>query len=132
MYLPTPLFESITARMKVSLHRGTPYVPCHLRLSEEAIEFGLGDGRGGPRITVPYAEIIYPYGFPANMGGVEAKDGTPLCYLGLIGTDGPIYLLGDTFIRSAYVVYDVDNRQVSMASVKPNRCRKANAYNVQS
>lgn len=67
---------------------------------------------------MPYKEIIYPYGFPANMGKVNADDGSPLCYLGLIGTEGPIFLLGDTFIRSVYVVYDVDHVQVLMAPVK--------------
>lgn len=118
MYLPSSLVESITSRMDVTYHQGFPYVSCALRQSRKSLEFGFGSNRYGPRITVPYAEIIYPYGFPANLGNVNDDDGSPLCYLGLIGTDGSILLLGDTFIRSAYVVFDVDHLQVSLAPVK--------------
>ena len=102
-------------------HQGTPYVSCDLRQSLESLKFGLGKRTQqgeGVHITVPYSEIIYPYGLPANIGYVNADDGSPLCYLGLIGTDGSILLLGDTFIRSAYVVYDVDHLQVLMAPVR--------------
>lgn len=107
--------------MSVIDRQGTPYVSCDLRQSPESLEFGLGKTtRQGKkvRITVPYSEIIYPYRLPADNGTVNADDGLPLCYLGLIGTEGSIFLLGDTFIRSAYVVYDVDHVQVLIAPVK--------------
>ena len=120
MYLPSSLVNKITSRMGAILYQGTPYVSCDLRQSPESLEFGLGKNGHGLRITVPYSEIIYPYGFPADRGNVNADDddGSPLCYLGLIGTDGSIFLLGDTFIRSAYVVYDVDHLRILMAPVK--------------
>jgi hypothetical protein len=124
MYLSPPLVELLTSRMGAILHQGTPYVSCDLRQSHESLEFGLGRKRHGPRITVPYSEIIYPYGFPANMGNVNDDDDSPLCYLGLIGTNGPTFLLGDTFIRSAYVVYDVDHLQILRAPVKHDRGRE--------
>lgn len=123
MYLPSSLVETLTLRMSPTLHQGTPYVSCDLRQSQESLEFGLGEDRDGPRIAVPYSEIIYPYGFPANMGKVNDDDDSPLCYLGLIGTNGSIFLLGDTFIRSAYVVYDVDHLQILMAPVKHEKGR---------
>ena len=128
MYLPTPLADSISSMMNASLYQGFPYVSCNLRESPEALEFGLGLNPGGPRITVPYSEIIYPYGFPANIGNVTASDGSPLCYLGLLGSPPgfPIYLLGDTFIRSAYLVYDVDNLQVLMAQARYDRRHEKN------
>jgi len=33
----------------------------------------------------------------------------------VIPTEGPIVLLGDTFLRSAYLVFDVDKEEVGMA-----------------
>ncbi|KAF3925647.1 Barrierpepsin [Orbilia brochopaga] len=37
------------------------------------------------------------------------------CYFGIIGMgDGSVLTLGDTFLRSAYVVYDMDNEEVSI------------------
>ena len=119
MYLPTSIASPIASRMNATMYQGFPYVSCNLRQSFEALRFGFGGkDRGGPVITVPYSEIIYPYGAPANLGNVTASDGSPLCYLGLIGTDSPIHLLGDTFIRSAYVVFDVDHLKVMMAPAR--------------
>lgn len=117
-YLPTAIAEGIASSMNATMHDGTPYVPCAFRQAHDSyVTFGFG-GPGGPNISVPYPALIYPYGAPANIGNVTDKDGRPLCYLGLIGTNGTIFLLGDTFIRSAYLVYDVDDRQVAMAPVR--------------
>ena len=119
MYLPQELADSVSAQMGASLYQGFPYVPCSLRQSnDEFLEFGFDNGVRGPRIRVPYREIIYTFGAPANLGNVTATDGTRLCYLGLIGTSGPIYLLGATFLRSAYTVFDVDKLEISMAQVE--------------
>lgn len=123
MYLPIPLANAVAADMNATTVQGFPYVDCALHNSSKALEFGFdADGsHTGPRIRVPYGEIIYPFGDPANIGNVTAEDGTELCYLGLIGNGGPprpIFLLGDTFIRSAYLVFDVDNLQVGMAPVR--------------
>lgn len=116
-YVPTALADSISSTMNATVHEGFQYVPCALRKAHDFLTFGFG-GPSGPNITVPYANLIYPYGDPANIGKVNAKDGSPLCYLGVIGTPGNIILLGDTFIRSAYLVYDAENMQVAMAPVK--------------
>ena len=115
MYLPSAIANAVAVQMSASMVNGTPYVSCHFRQSPDELEFSFASASVGPRISVPYPEIIYPFGYPANMGKVTAADGTELCYLGLIPTDGSIILLGTTFIRSAYVVYDVDSLEVSMA-----------------
>jgi len=117
-YLPTSIAEAIALSMNASMHEGTPYVPCAFRNAHDShVTFGFG-GPGGPNISVPYPALIYSYGAPANIGNVTDTDGSPLCYLGLIGTNGTIFLLGDTFIRSAYVVYDVDDQQIALAPVR--------------
>ena len=121
MYLPLDVADAVAAGMNATTYQGFPYVPCEQRSSSKSLEFGFdSNGKTGPRITVPYGEIIYPYGDPANIGNVTAEDGTELCYLGLIGTEGPVFLLGDTFIRSVYLVYDVDGLEVRMA--RPRYC----------
>lgn len=119
MYLPSALASSIAALMNSTTVQGFPYVPCSLKKAPEIISFGFG-GAGGPSISVPYSALIYPYGVPSNIGEINAPDGNPLCYLGVIGTGGNIYLLGDTFMRSAYLVYDVDNQQIAMAPASFN------------
>ena len=122
-YIPSALAQEIASSMNATMYHGTPYVPCAIRVVPYFLEFGFG-GPGGPSISVPYSALIYPYGYPSNISNVTDKDGTPLCYLGVIGTNGTIILLGDTFIRSAYMVFDVDNLQISMAPVKYDVCRE--------
>ena len=117
MYLPWELAQDISSTMNASTHFGFPYVPCAQRNVDSTLEFGFG-GASGPRIRVPNSALIYPFGAPSNIGRVTANDGTPLCYLGVIGENQTVFLLGDTFQRSAYLVYDVDNLQVAMAQAR--------------
>jgi hypothetical protein len=117
IYLPTDIATPFANQLGATEVNGTAYVECQLRQStkDQTLDFALG--WNGANISVPYPELIYPFGFPANMGKITAPDGTRLCYLGLLGSPGPIYLLGDPFIRSTYMVFDVDNLEVSMAQV---------------
>ena len=119
MYLPTSLYTSLTANMNATMHANTPYVPCTL-LSDESVSYTFQFGVDGPSITVPQPWLIFPFEYPpaGNPACVVADDGTKLCYLGVIPTEGPIILLGDTFIRSAYLVFDADNLVVGMAQAK--------------
>lgn len=120
MYVPPELYEAIAAPLNVTLqtYRNTSYVPCSLRSSPDSLhfEFAGKDGADGPQIRVPYSEIIYSFGMPANLGEVISEDGTELCYLGVLSNGGaPIFLLGYTFIRSAYVVFDAGNLEMRIA-----------------
>lgn len=118
MYLPTDLVTSIQADLNATMHEGTPYVPCVHQHNSDILELTLG-GPDGARIQVPYSSLLDPYGAPAARGPVTIN-GTDYCYFGVIATPGPIYLLGDTFQRAAYIVYDVDNQRVAMAQAKEN------------
>lgn len=117
MYLPWTLAQNISSALNASIHFGFPYVSCAQQKLDYTLDFSFG-GASGPRISVPHSALIYPFGAPSNIGPVTASDGIPLCYLGVIGVNGTFFLLGDTFMRSAYMVYDVDNRQVAMAQAK--------------
>jgi hypothetical protein len=102
IYLPSALADEIASGMDATMHEGTPYVPCSHHKIHDSLEFGFVV----PEDLKPASHILCRY--IHNLGNVTAADGTPLCYFGVIGTNGAIFLLGDTFIRSAYLVYDVD------------------------
>jgi hypothetical protein len=128
MYLPTALYNTISAPIS-PLYRTnpegnpTPYVPCRYRSPavSNSTAFGFSfpglPGATGPTIKVPLEEIIYPFGLPSNMGEVRGDDGEELCYFGIIPTDGPVFVLGTTFLRSVYAVYSGDGGEweISMA-----------------
>jgi hypothetical protein len=125
IYLPSSVVNAVLAPLNATTHKDngndTPYVLCSLRSSATALEFqlpGLEGAYAGPKIKVPYREILYPFGYPENVGEVRDEEGRELCYFGMIPTDGFVRLLGATFIRSAYVVYDAENLEVRMAQAK--------------
>lgn len=59
---------------------------------------------GGAKILVPLSELVLSYG---NQ-----------CYLGILESESSYVLLGDNFLRRAYVVYDLDDNEISLAQVK--------------
>lgn len=112
-FLPSYLVDAIISELGAvddSYNSGLIFVDCDWRTtrSNEFLTFGFG-GSGGPLIHVTLSEVIrslrnkYP-GSPFNN----------TCDLGIRATD-TVYLLGDTFLRSAYVVYDIDHNQIALA-----------------
>jgi len=70
-------------------------VPCNPPAG--SIDFTFGDKK---TIKVPYADLIWRYGTPN------------LCGLGLSVTTDNFFILGDSFLRASYAVFDLENRQV--------------------
>ncbi|KAK0609625.1 putative aspartic-type endopeptidase opsB [Lasiodiplodia hormozganensis] len=101
-------------------------VNCNIGDTGASIEFSFG-GSGGPTISVGMDEMVLPLtdteGNPARF----RDSGEEACIFGIEPAgDAPI-LLGDTFMRSAYVVYDLHNRQIALANTHFN----ATSSNVQ-
>lgn len=95
---------------------GNAYVDCGLLQSATgSLDFGFG-GSGGPVIKVPFGQFALPaydqQGYPLTF-----KNGKEACVLGIQPQtqSGLGVIFGDTFLRSAYVVYDLDNKQISIA-----------------
>lgn len=67
------------------------------------------------RIVVGPEEYLMNYNIGTNGQTeiVQDENGQDLCFLGFDASDDII--LGDTFIRSVYAVFDIDNKQVSLA-----------------
>ena len=87
-------------------------VACDLATSETVFTFIFG-GSQGPRINVPISDIISPREpFQEN---ITFTDGTPACGLAIEASPTYTTILGDSFLRSAYIVYDIDNRQIALA-----------------
>ncbi|MCJ1421446.1 hypothetical protein MMC32_007810 [Xylographa parallela] len=92
-------------------------VPCIAYLDYPAsLTFGFG-GPTGPRIVVPFSELLAKIDQPYTF-----HDGSQACIWGIQPTTEQINinLLGDTFMRSAYVVFDLDNLQISLAQTHFN------------
>ena len=88
-------------------------VPCSLKNTNAALIFGFG-GQGGPSISVPISEMIDGSSLTP---GATFDDGEAVCslFVDTVANDpsGSI-ILGDSFLRSAYVVYDLENNEIAL------------------
>jgi len=116
--LPPAIFESLSNYFNAQYdsQQGVALVECTtVQNAKGTVNFGFG-GSGGPVIKVPYSEFAVPIytstGQPATF-----SNGATACMFGILDQSQASLgiILGDTFLRSAYVVYDLDNKQIALA-----------------
>jgi hypothetical protein len=123
-YLPDRIADEIVTLLNAYVdNMGNVYVDCNILTQSPKMtlnyEFG---GPTGVNISVPISEVVFP------LTGVFSTDGfaTPdvpfasPCALGITGSGGQGNTLGDTFLRSAYVVYDLSNNLIAIAQTNFN------------
>lgn len=102
-------------------------VPCRFRDLNSTINYGLG-GADGVTIRVPMSqlvrgELIAPKNF-------EDKSGA--CDLGLGPLMSGVAILGDTFLRSAYAVFDLENQVAALAQAVFNHTEESSIVAIPS
>lgn len=109
--LPVEFFRSINIITKgVWARDGQFYVKCGLSKSPMYLQFNFGP----TKIRIPLAEFILP-----DESNSELNPDDDFCVFTIRSQvkGGPI-ILGVSFLRSAYVVYDMTNSQLSVAKVR--------------
>jgi hypothetical protein len=109
MYLPNDITNAIYNAINANYDRsqGAAFVNCDLASSSATIDFTFS----GATIQVPWNELVIPIGY---------SNGQPACIVGISPSNGATAVLGDTFLRSAYVVYDIANNEISLAQTDFN------------
>ncbi|KAL5606171.1 hypothetical protein BROUX41_006062 [Berkeleyomyces rouxiae] len=92
-----------------------PLVPCSRGSTNASLSFRFG-GADGPEISVPMSELVISLTAADSEVKFASGDykGQDACYLGVFATDD-VNILGDTFLRSAFVAYDLSNLQIGLA-----------------
>ena len=120
-YLPDQVASAVLDGVGVAVDNSTGInlAPCSLNQTSANLTFGFG-GQGGPVITVALSEFVSdPY--TLDDGSIFQLNGQDVCMFGIMaGGDNTSTLLGDTFLRSAYVVYDLDNFLIGLANTNFN------------
>ena len=96
--------------------QGTTYyvASCSVGNSAAQLAFTFG-GAGGITVNVPIAALLSDIGSTFGNG-----DEACILLMQATAADNPTTILGDSFLRSAYVVYDLDNNEISLAQAKLN------------
>lgn len=112
-YLPnditTLIYNEVQAVYQDSV--GAAYAECTLADSSATLDFEFS----GQRIRVPYNELFLDAGTDSRGNPLTFTNGEKACLFGIAPAQGGISVLGDTFLRSAYVVYDLANNEISLA-----------------
>ncbi|SMQ54356.1 unnamed protein product [Zymoseptoria tritici ST99CH_3D7] len=108
-YLPEDITDRIYSEVGATYDAryGINIVDCNVANQNGTMDFVFSN----ITIKVPMSEMVVPY---ANFGAQE------LCVFGVLPTitsslGNEYIILGDTFLRSAYVVYDMTNHEISLA-----------------
>lgn len=122
-YLPSDIAEQIWREVGATYTPdvGLALLPCRMQNSEGHFSFGFA-GPDGPRINVSMDELVLDLvtsGPPPTFisGPFEGEDA---CEFGIQNSSKSPFLLGDTFLRSAYVVYDLVNNEIGIAQTDFN------------
>lgn len=86
---------------------GAATIDCSMQTSTATVDFSFS----GFNISVPMNELVLVDGY---------QRGKEVCILGISSAGSSTPVLGDTFLRSAYVVYDLDNNEISLAQTDFN------------
>ncbi|KAI0129168.1 aspartic peptidase domain-containing protein, partial [Xylariales sp. AK1849] len=101
--LPENVVDALAGQFPGALSdgQGGYKVPCAYQSQPGTVDFSFGN----VRISVPYSEFIWNSGTTEN------------CFLGAWNNPAvDVYILGDTFLRGAYVVFDQDSRALYMGN----------------
>ncbi|EME87132.1 SAP peptidase [Pseudocercospora fijiensis CIRAD86] len=109
MYLPNNITHSIYKATGASYdsQEGIAFIDCSAGDSDETIDFTFSS----PTIKVALNELVI-------VAGVDR--GQEICILGIGPAGSSTPVLGDTFLRSAYVVYDLAANEISLAQTNFN------------
>lgn len=111
-FLPTALVTSINDAIGAQYYpgaaNGVTIIPCSKRDDALSINFHFGGRLFGPTINVDISQLI--------LGGLGTLNGVQMCQFGLYGSDGSYpNTLGTTFLRSAYILFDLDRGRIGLA-----------------
>jgi hypothetical protein len=120
-YLPDSWVDEVYRALGVqwSNRDQTAYAPCSLANDTRTLDFDFS----GVVIPVEMNEVVLS-AVTADGQSLTFSDGTAACLFGVMPSRTGAHVLGDTFLRSAYVVYDLDGHEISLA---PTRFFAANS-----
>lgn len=110
VYMPASMIDRIANLVGAKYSSRIGYYTIDCSTSNVNVTFNFT----GATIEVPVSNFIL-YADGSNIAS-GSKGST--CMLGLLNSGENAIILGDSFLSAAYVVYDLDNYQVSMAQAK--------------
>ncbi|KPM36321.1 putative aspartic-type endopeptidase OPSB [Neonectria ditissima] len=111
-YLPESITDVIFDQVDAVYQEanGVAFVACSLADDTGNLTFKFSDPA---EIVVPISELVIDY-LQITGRQLSFDDGSEACMFGIAPSSGT-NILGDSFLRSAYVVFDLENNEISLA-----------------
>jgi hypothetical protein len=124
-YLTNDVFTALALGFGATLDvgGGSYLVPCSLSNGNGTINYSFG-GEGGITIQVPLANIVG--GLEYSSEEFDDPSGGCVLAMGTAGDSGGFSILGDSFLRSAYAVFDLENKVAALAQADENKASTSN------
>lgn len=108
-YLPDTIADDIFKLVGATYDEseGAAIIDCSMADNDTTIDFTFSS----PTISVSMSELVIVAGYDGNK---------EVCILGIAPAGDSTPVLGDTFLRSAYVVYDLYKNEISLAQTNFN------------
>ena len=134
--LPDDVMNQLVQGLGALEDSGTALVPCSYANANASLVYQFG-GANGPSVSVPFSELVQSLGTNSDGSSPTFTDGTPECQFAATGgavPDGTTLevILGDSFLRNAYVVYDVANNEIAIAQAVLNATSTSNILAIPS
>lgn len=116
-YLPDSMVETIYQKVSAQYDssEGAAYIACSMAKNNTTLRFNFSE----PIIEVAMNELVLEL-VTSSGKRPTFQDGTEACLFGVAPAGSGSNVLGDTFLRSAYVVYDLANNEISLAQTTFN------------
>ncbi|TVY22065.1 putative aspartic-type endopeptidase OPSB [Lachnellula arida] len=116
-YLPDSMAEAIYDQVSAQYdsQEGAAYIPCSMASNSTTLGFTFSS----PTIQVSMDELVIEISSSSGEP-LTFSDGERACLFGIAPAGSSTPVLGDTFIRSAYLVYDLANNEISIAQTNFN------------
>lgn len=101
--LVDPIYKEVSGGY--SAEDGYGYIPCTMAKADYNVTFRFS----GATVTIPISELVFE-----NYTAPGLDDGD--CIFGIGYSEAGVNLMGDPFLRGAYVVYDLENNEISLAN----------------
>ncbi|GAB1320160.1 hypothetical protein MFIFM68171_10370 [Madurella fahalii] len=116
-YLPDAMVRDLYNQVgaQFDADANAAYVPCELAQNQTLLNFTFSS----PTISVEMNELVLDL---VTSSGQRPRfaNGVAACLFGIAPAGAGTNVLGDTFLRSAYVVYDMDNNRIALAPTRFN------------
>lgn len=120
-YIPDDLANEIFSALNVRYSQRSEIAVCSCALRD--LDISVDFTFTSPTISVPIRELVIDpeQDLAQKLAYLEKRQGSTYsygdapCLFGIAPSGASFAVLGDTFLRSAYVVYDLDNDEISLA-----------------